>query len=118
MNDPATGQAVPRGQVGEFCTRGYSVMIGYWNDPTTTAEAIDADGWIHTGDLAVMDDDGYVRVTGRTKDMVSGRGVSDDGHRQGPQGRDAPPGRRLPGETAIMSRQLTGRENGGMVMAS
>ncbi|MEB3032800.1 AMP-binding protein [[Mycobacterium] nativiensis] len=70
ISDRVSGQAVPRGQAGEFCTRGYSVMTGYWNDPTTTAEAIDADGWMHTGDLAVMDDDGYVRITGRIKDMV------------------------------------------------
>lgn len=68
--DPLTGQTVPRGVTGEFCTRGYSVMTGYWNDPTRTAEAIDADGWMHSGDLAVLDDDGYVRITGRIKDMV------------------------------------------------
>ena len=70
VSDRITGQAVPRGHTGEFCTRGYSVMTGYWNDPDTTAEVIDADGWMHTGDLAVMDDDGYVRITGRIKDMV------------------------------------------------
>ncbi|RRR47837.1 AMP-binding protein [Mycolicibacter terrae] len=68
--DPGTGQTVPRGEVGEFCTRGYSVMTGYWNDPAKTAAAIDADGWMHSGDLAVMDGDGYVRITGRIKDMV------------------------------------------------
>ena len=55
---------------GEFCTRGYSVMQGYWNDAERTAEAIDADGWMHTGDLAVMADDGYVNIVGRIKDMV------------------------------------------------
>ncbi len=70
LTDPGTGHTVPRGEVGEFCTRGYSVMTGYWNDPAKTAAAIDADGWMHSGDLAVMDDDGYVRITGRIKDMV------------------------------------------------
>ncbi|MEB3049011.1 AMP-binding protein [Mycolicibacter sp. MYC123] len=70
VSDRITGQVVPRGQTGEFCTRGYAVMTGYWDDPETTAEVIDADGWMHTGDLAVMDDDGYVRITGRIKDMV------------------------------------------------
>jgi fatty-acyl-CoA synthase len=70
VTDPGTGQTVPRGEVGEFCTRGYSVMTGYWNDPARTAAVLDADGWMHSGDLAVMDDDGYVRVTGRIKDMV------------------------------------------------
>jgi len=68
--DPDTGQAVPRGASGEFCTRGYSVMLGYWEQPDKTAEAIDAAGWMHTGDLAVMDDEGYVKITGRIKDMV------------------------------------------------
>jgi len=68
--DPETGETVPRGTPGEFCTRGYSVMQGYWNDPEKTADAIDADGWMHTGDLAVMADDGYVNIVGRIKDMV------------------------------------------------
>ena len=68
--DPATGATSPRGETGEFCTRGYSVMQGYWNDPDRTAEAIDADGWMHTGDLAVMADDGYVNIVGRIKDLV------------------------------------------------
>ena len=68
--DPETGEVVPRGASGEFWTRGYSVMLGYWNDPERTAEAIDADGWMHTGDLAVMDDDGYVNIVGRIKDMI------------------------------------------------
>lgn len=68
--DPATGETVPRGVVGEFCTRGYSVMAGYWNDPQKTAEVIDADGWMHTGDLAEMDPSGYVRIAGRIKDLV------------------------------------------------
>ena len=68
--DPVTGATLERGQPGEFCTRGYSVMQGYWNDPGKTAEAIDADGWMHTGDLAVMADDGYCNIVGRIKDMV------------------------------------------------
>ncbi|MGG7442165.1 AMP-binding protein [Zafaria sp. J156] len=68
--DPATGVVVPRGTTGELCTRGYAVMKCYWNDPEKTAQAVDADGWMHTGDLAAMDDDGYVRIEGRIKDMV------------------------------------------------
>ena len=68
--DPETGETVPRGVPGEFCTRGYSVMLGYWDEPDKTAEAIDAHGWMHTGDLAVMDVDGYVNITGRIKDML------------------------------------------------
>lgn len=68
--DPASGETLPRGMPGEFCTRGYSVMRGYWDQPDKTAEAIDADGWMHTGDIAVMDDEGYVNITGRIKDMV------------------------------------------------
>jgi fatty-acyl-CoA synthase len=68
--DPETGETVERGQSGEFCTRGYSVMLGYWNDETKTREAIDPDGWMHTGDLAVMREDGYCTVVGRIKDMV------------------------------------------------
>ena len=64
------GAQVPRGTPGELCTRGYSVMAGYWDDPAKTAEAVDADGWMHTGDIAVMDDEGYLSVTGRIKDMV------------------------------------------------
>ena len=68
--NPVTGETVPRGTSGEFLTRGYSVMLGYWNDPQRTAEAIDADGWMHTGDLAVMDDEGYVNIVGRIKDMI------------------------------------------------
>ena len=66
----ADGQVVPRGEIGEFCTRGYSVMNGYWNDVAKTQEAIDRAGWMHTGDLAVMDDEGYVNIVGRLKDMV------------------------------------------------
>ncbi|WP_280478373.1 AMP-binding protein [Nocardia cyriacigeorgica] len=68
--DPVTGRTVPRGEPGELCTRGYSVMLGYWNEPERTAEAIDAARWMHTGDIGVMDEDGYVAVTGRIKDMV------------------------------------------------
>ena len=68
--DPETGETVPRGSGGEFLTRGYSVMLGYWNDPERTSDAIDADGWMHTGDLAVMDDEGYVNIVGRIKDMI------------------------------------------------
>jgi fatty-acyl-CoA synthase len=64
------GKTVPRGEPGEFCTRGYSVMQGYWDDEARTREAIDADGWMRTGDLATMDEDGYVRIVGRLKDMV------------------------------------------------
>jgi fatty-acyl-CoA synthase len=67
---PETGQIVARGEPGELCTRGYSVMLGYWNDPERTAEAIDRGRFMHTGDLAVMDDDGYVNIVGRSKDMV------------------------------------------------
>jgi fatty-acyl-CoA synthase len=67
---PESGETVPRGTPGELCTRGYSVMLGYWEEPAKTAEAIDADGWMHTGDLAVMDDEGYLSITGRIKDMV------------------------------------------------
>ncbi len=68
--DPLTGEVVPRGVAGELCTRGYSVMIGYWEEPEKTAEAVDGEGWMHTGDLAIMDDDGYLAITGRIKDMV------------------------------------------------
>ena len=68
--DPASGDVLERGQIGELCTRGYAVMRGYWNQPEKTAEAIDADGWMQTGDLAGMDDDGYVVIEGRIKDMV------------------------------------------------
>jgi fatty-acyl-CoA synthase len=68
--DPATNAAVPRGAPGELCTRGYSVMLGYWEEPDKTADAIDRAGWMHTGDLATMDDDGYVKIVGRAKDMI------------------------------------------------
>jgi fatty-acyl-CoA synthase len=68
--DPATGEVVPRGVPGEFCARGYLVMRGYWEDPERTAEAIDPSRWMHSGDLATLDEDGYVRIVGRIKDMV------------------------------------------------
>jgi len=64
------GVTVPRGTAGELCTRGYSVMLGYWDEPKKTADAIDQARWMHSGDLAVMDDDGYISITGRIKDMV------------------------------------------------
>ncbi|RFU19434.1 AMP-binding protein [Geodermatophilus marinus] len=68
--DPDTGLTVPRGTPGEFCTRGYSVMLGYWDEPEKTAEVIDRARWMHTGDLAVMDTEGYLNIVGRIKDMV------------------------------------------------
>ncbi len=68
--DPESGQVVPRGLPGELCTRGYSVMLGYWNDEAQTSAVIDAARWMHTGDLAVMDDAGYLNIAGRIKDMV------------------------------------------------
>lgn len=68
--DPVSGKVVPRGSTGELCTRGYAVMKGYWGEPEKTAAAIDADGWMHTGDLASMDQDGYLRVEGRIKDLI------------------------------------------------
>ena len=68
--DPSTGRTLPRGEPGELCTRGYPVMLGFWNDPNATREAIDRARWMHTGDLAVMRDDGYVNIVGRIKDMV------------------------------------------------
>jgi fatty-acyl-CoA synthase len=68
--DPETGRTVSRGEPGEFCARGYVVMQGYWNDPERTAESIDLQHWMHTGDLATMDEQGYVRIVGRIKDMV------------------------------------------------
>jgi fatty-acyl-CoA synthase len=68
--DPDRGRTVPRGEPGEFLTRGYLVMSGYWNDPERTDEAIDTAGWMHTGDLATMDDEGYIRIVGRIKDMI------------------------------------------------
>ncbi|HAG75380.1 MAG TPA: AMP-binding protein, partial [Thauera sp.] len=64
------GRIVPRGTPGELCTRGYSVMLGYWGDEAKTREAIDAGGWMHTGDLAIIDDEGYCNIVGRIKDMV------------------------------------------------
>lgn len=68
--DPGSGEVLERGEIGELCTRGYAVMQGYWDQPDKTAEAIDADGWMHTGDLARMDADGYMIIEGRIKDMV------------------------------------------------
>jgi fatty-acyl-CoA synthase len=68
--DPSSSDVVPRGAPGELCTRGYSVMLGYWNNPPATHEAIDAARWMHTGDLATMDEDGYVNIVGRIKDMI------------------------------------------------
>ncbi|MCX5062315.1 MULTISPECIES: AMP-binding protein [unclassified Streptomyces] len=68
--DPATGVTRPRGTAGELCTRGYSVMLGYWNEPEKTAESVDPGRWMHTGDLAVMREDGYVEIVGRIKDMI------------------------------------------------
>jgi fatty-acyl-CoA synthase len=68
--DPLSGRVVPRGEPGELLTRGYSVMLGYWDDPERTAEAIDPARWMHTGDLATMDDEGYVNIVGRSKDMI------------------------------------------------
>jgi fatty-acyl-CoA synthase len=68
--DPANGAIVPRGQTGELCTRGYSVMLGYWDNEEATAKAIDRAGWMHTGDLATMDEDGYLNIVGRIKDMI------------------------------------------------
>jgi fatty-acyl-CoA synthase len=68
--DPVTGLTVERGQPGELCTRGYSVMLGYWDDREATRAAIDEARWMHTGDLATIDDDGYVNIVGRIKDIV------------------------------------------------
>ncbi|MDQ1629634.1 MAG: fatty-acyl-CoA synthase, partial [Actinomycetota bacterium] len=68
--DPETGLTLPRGEPGELCTRGYSVMLGYWDEPEKTAEVLDRAGWMHTGDLATMDAEGYVNIVGRIKDMV------------------------------------------------
>ena len=68
--DPDTGETVEQGESGELHPRGYSVMVGYWNDPDRTSEAIDADAWMHTGDLATMDEEGYVNIVGRIKDMI------------------------------------------------
>jgi fatty-acyl-CoA synthase len=70
VRDPDTGRIVERGTPGEFCTRGYSVMLGYWDEPEKTAQAIDQAHWMHTGDIAVMDDDGYVNIVGRIKDLI------------------------------------------------
>jgi fatty-acyl-CoA synthase len=68
--DPGSGLTLPHGESGELCTRGYSVMLGYWEEPEKTADVLDRAGWMHTGDLATMDADGYVNIVGRIKDMV------------------------------------------------
>jgi fatty-acyl-CoA synthase len=68
--DPATGAIVPPGTAGEFCTRGYSVMVGYWENDDATRKSIDSAGWMHSGDLATMDEAGYVNIVGRLKDMI------------------------------------------------
>jgi len=68
--DPSTGDPMPLGQIGEICTRGYLVMKGYWRDPKSTSEAIEPEGWLHSGDLGTMDEHGYIRVTGRIKEMI------------------------------------------------
>jgi fatty-acyl-CoA synthase len=68
--DPESDVTVPRGETGELCTRGYSVMLGYWDEPEKTADVLDATHWMHTGDLATMDADGYVNIVGRIKDLV------------------------------------------------
>ena len=68
--DPASGAVTPIGAPGELCTRGYSVMLGYWNNAEATAKAIDAARWMHTGDLATMDAEGYINIVGRIKDMI------------------------------------------------
>jgi fatty-acyl-CoA synthase len=68
--DPNTGAVVPRGTAGELCSRGYIVMLGYWNNEEATRQAVDPARWMHTGDLATMDDDGYLNIVGRIKDMI------------------------------------------------
>ena len=68
--DPETGLTLPHGEAGELCTRGYSVMLGYWGNEEATRKSIDAARWMHTGDLATMDDEGYVKIVGRIKDMI------------------------------------------------
>lgn len=68
--DPGTGQVTPRGVAGELCTRGYSVMLKYWNNPQATASVLDEAGWMHTGDIAVMDEEGYINISGRIKDII------------------------------------------------
>ncbi|MGW4231078.1 AMP-binding protein [Streptomyces sp. NPDC004980] len=70
VTDPVSGLTLPRGEAGELCTRGYGVMLGYWDQPERTAEVVDAGRWMHTGDLAVMREDGYVQIVGRIKDMI------------------------------------------------
>ena len=74
--DPVSGQTVERNEPGELCARGYTVMLGYWDDDERTRESIDSARWMHTGDLATMDDEGYVNIVGRIKDMVIRGGVN------------------------------------------
>jgi fatty-acyl-CoA synthase len=74
--EPATGECEDRGVVGELCIRGYSVMLGYWNHPERTAQAIDGAGWLHTGDLAIMAEDGYLTIAGRSSDIIIKGGVN------------------------------------------
>ena len=74
--DPATGQVVPIGEPGEICTRGYSIMLGYLDNPVATAEAIDAARWMHTGDQGLMDAEGYLNIVGRIKDMIIRGGIN------------------------------------------
>src|SRR5438552_13678351 len=87
--DASSGEIVPRGQSGELCTRGYSVMLGYWNNADATQQAIDAARWMHTGDLATMDDEGYVKIVGRIKDMIirGGENVRSEERRVGKEWR-------------------------------
>ncbi|MES2488262.1 MAG: AMP-binding protein [Pseudomonadota bacterium] len=68
--DPETGATLPRGSAGELCTRGYSVMLGYWNNEAATTKSIDSERWMHSGDLATLDEEGYVKIVGRIKDMI------------------------------------------------
>src|SRR5262249_35701762 len=91
VREPGTRRVVPRGTPGELCTRGYSVMPGYWRDDTATAAAIDEAGWMRSGDLALMEADGYVRIVGRIKDMII-RGGEDISPREIEAALTRPPG--------------------------
>ena len=86
VRDPGTKALVPRDTPGELCTRGYSVMRGYWNDEAATTASIDAAGWMHSGDLAVMDEAGYIRIVGRIKDIIirGGENIAPARDRSGP----------------------------------
>jgi fatty-acyl-CoA synthase len=99
--DAESGKMCPIGKMGELCTRGYSVMLGYWENEQGTAAAIDKNGWMHTGDIAVMDEDGYVNIVGRIKDMIV-RGGENDVHGRAVAKRD------LPGKPQVL-HQLTRR---------